>query len=500
MNPIVLAVVAVYFLLMLAIGWWAQKRMKSAKEFLVAGSSLGFFVMAIASFSSIQSGWGMIGLTGQTYSWGLQAFVATSLVAPIGFAAAWFLLGTRLNRAAKVHAIYSVPDVTRVRFQDKGAHRSMSIAIFLGSIAYMTAQITAIGVLMSLLLGTSLAVGAWVGAAVVAFYTIAGGMLAAVWTDLIQGIVMVVISVGVFFIALDVAGGWLGMLETIGGADARLIEIDGVQPGAFIFAFVLLMFLGTAGQPQLLHKFLMLRDTEELRWGAAVAGIAYAVTTLFSIGVGLATRALTIEGRAPELENIDNTATWFLDSMTNPIVGGLAITGLLAAVMSSASSFITIGASAIMRDCASAFGIRVTRDVLWARLSSAFIVLAALLFALYLSQVVFLLGALGWAAFGAAVLGPVVLTLYWRRATAIASTVTVTFAIGGNLIITVLTSQGWLTLPNYFQIGAFIITVSVVMFVTISWFTTNKSARATLDHLYGDNGLDREADVASERV
>ena len=65
-NPVVIGVVLAYFVLMFAIGAWANTKMKSAKEFLVAGQSLGFFVMAIASFSSIQSGWGMVGGTGQT--------------------------------------------------------------------------------------------------------------------------------------------------------------------------------------------------------------------------------------------------------------------------------------------------------------------------------------------------------------------------------------------------------------------------------------------------
>src|SRR5699024_2979687 len=136
----------VYFLLMFAIGAWANTKMKSAKEFLIAGQSLGFFVMAIASFSSIQSGWGMVGGTGSTYDWGLQALIALGLLAPLGFTAAWFVLGARLNRIGRVHQVFSVPDLIRIRFQNRTAHASMSIAIFVGSIAYMTAQVTAIGV------------------------------------------------------------------------------------------------------------------------------------------------------------------------------------------------------------------------------------------------------------------------------------------------------------------------------------------------------------------
>ncbi|GEM_PF-570084 len=467
-NAIVLTIVIAYFLLMFAIGIWANKKTSSAKEYLVAGQSLGFFMMAIASFSSIQSGWGMVGATGSTYDWGLQALVSVAMIAPLGFIAAWFLLGRRLFRAAQHHKMYSLPDVIKARFQSTSTHKAMSWAVLLGSIAYMTAQVTAIGIILSLLLGTSLATSAWIGSVVVAIYTMAGGMLAAVWTDLIQGIIMVVMSVGIFIFAVQQAGGWMPMLDTIYAKNPALLSGEGSQSMTYIFAFMIMMFLGSAGQPQLLTKFLMLRKESELKWGAAVAAIAYFITSLFSLGVGLSVRSMVDAGFTAPLENIDNTATWFLDSVAHPVVGGIALTGLLAAIMSSASSFITIGASSLMRDLAGAYKIRVTRELLFGRIASAVIVLAGLLFALYLSQVVFLLGALGWAAFGAAVVGPVVLSMYWPRAHSAAATITIWFAIISNLLITALASQGILTIPQWIHIGAGSTLLSIAMFVGIS--------------------------------
>ena len=483
-NPVVIGVVLAYFVLMFAIGAWANTKMKSAKEFLVAGQSLGFFVMAIASFSSIQSGWGMVGGTGQTYAWGFQALIAVGLFAPFGFAVAWFLLGSRLNWIGKKHSVFSVPDLIRVRFQDKTSHATMSVAVFIAAVAYMTAQVTAIGVIISLLLGTSVATSAWIGSLVVAAYTMAGGMLAAVWTDLIQGVLMVVMSVGLFFFAVHSAGGWVPMLDTISATSAEILAIDGVKSPTFIFSFGLLIFVGAVGQPQLLTKFLMLRDMTQLKWGAAVAGIAYAVTTLFSIGIGLATRSMTITGDAPELENIDDTAIWFLDSVTHPVVGGIALTGLLAAIMSSASSFITIGASSMMRDLPSAFGIKVVRELLWSRISSLVLVVLSVLLTLFLSQVVFLLGALGWAAFAAAIVGPVVMSVYWHRATATAATVTIIFAIVGNLVISSLAAREVITMPAYLQVGGLSLLVSILLFYVVSLVTSNRHPDATLEHLY----------------
>src|SRR5699024_147268 len=118
-----------------------------------------------------------------------------------------------------------------------------------------------------------------------------------------------------------------------------------------------------------------------------------------------------------------------------------------------ASSFITIGAASMMRDLPAAFGVRVVREVLWSRVASLTLVVLSVLLTLFLSQVVFLLGALGWAAFAAALLGPVVMSIYWHRATATAATVTIAFAILGNMIITSLAAREVITVPAFMQVG-----------------------------------------------
>jgi len=476
--------VIVYFVVMFAIGYWANTRMRSSKEFLVAGQTLGFFVMAIASFSSIQSGFGMIGHTANTYAWGMQAIVAAALLVPLSFALAWFLLGARLYRIARAHAVYSIPDVIRVRYPDRSSHMAMSIAMFVGAVAYMTAQVTSMGVIVAIIFDTSATTGALIGSAVVAAYTIAGGMLAAVWTDLVQGILMITMSLAVFVVATRSVGGWSQMLATIEGFDPSWLELDATQPITWVLGFVFLSVLGTAAQPQLVTKFLMLRSASELRWGALVASVAYAVTTLFALSIGLAMRALTAEGRAPELSNIDNTTTWFLDNMTSPAFAGFVMAGLLAAIMSSASSFITIGASSLTRDLMSSIGRTVHRDLLWGRLASAFVVVCSLVFALYLTQVVFLLGAIGWAAFAAAMFAPIVLGIYWKRATGLATTVTIAFGLIANLLLTVLTSEEVITLPTYMQSGGVVVALGVLLFVGLSLLVPSAGSRQRFDHTY----------------
>lgn len=483
-QVVIISIALVYFALMVVIGVWANRHTSSTEDFLVAGGSLGFFVMAVAVSASALSGWGMIGGTGTVYSWGLAGFVAVTLFTPVGFALSWFLLGTRLYRAAQRHEIYSVPDFIKLRYGNRAAHISMSVALALGSIAYMTAQIGAMGLLMQIIFGFPFSVGVWVGSFIVASYTIAGGMLAAVWTDLVQGILMVAMAVLVFLVAVFNGGGWGDTLSTVASEDPAFVSAVGAGSITWLVAAIIMTIFGNAGQPHIIHKFLMLRDERELRWGAVVAGVTFALASLFIFGVGLAVRAAVIDGSIPALDNIDNVAPYFLNNMVNPVVGGLALAGLLAAIMSSSSSFITIGASAVMRDLAGGLGIRVRRELLWGRIWAGIIVLASVLVGLYLDQIIFLAGAFGWAAFAAAIFGPIVFGLYWRRATGVAAVATIIVGILINLSLTGLTARGVITLPEYFFVGGFSVVFCMLLFIVVSYLTSSSSDQERFDSLY----------------
>lgn len=493
-----ISIVVVYFVLMFAIGFWANRRTKSSKEFLVAGQSLGFFVMAIASFSSIQSGWGMVGNTGAMFDVGIAALLSAAFLVPLGFTLAWFLLGARLHKVAQQHEVYSISDLVRLRYKSRPAHIAISIAMVIGAIAYMTSQISAMGIISSLLLGTSVQTGAWIGAAVVAAYTIAGGMLAAVWTDLIQGLLMIAISVFIFITAIELSGGWIETLTTINVAEPGHLMLVGDNSASYFFGYAVLLLFGAAGQPQLITKFLMLKEAKELKWGAAVSGIAYGVTTMFSLGIGLAMKAMVIDGNADPITNIDETTTVFLSQFTHPVVAALALTALLAAIMSSASSFITIGAAAVVRDfMGSVMGRSVKRELLWNRVWSGIITLASVLLVFYLSQVIFILGAFGWAAFAAAILGPIGLGIYWKKSTGNGAFWAIVSAMGLNFVVTIVEATELISVPDHIHIGAVSLVVSVLVFVVVSAMSRKPNNDALFDEFYG---LEPRVQIRSSRT
>jgi len=490
-------VTVLYFALMLGIGYWAKKKTKSSKDFLVAGQSIGFFAMAIATFASIQSGWGMFGTSGTIYGWGIQAIFTAAILTPLGFLLAWALLGTRIQKIASRYEVYSVPDIIKIRYGNKAAHITISIAMFVGSIGYMTTQISATGLIMSLLFDIPFQWGAWIGAIIVAIYTIFGGMLAAIWTDMIQGMMMILMSIVIFVIAMGNVGGWSSALDSLYAYDSTLITVMGVMPLTWVFSNTIMITFGAVGQPQLVTKFLMIKDKKQLKWGAFLSGFAYSFTIFFVLGIGLSMKALVAEGHFEAFDNVDLAVTNFFSSsdIITPLVAGLGLVTLLAAIMSSASSFITIGASAIMRDLASAFNILIKRDLLWGRIYSGVVVLLSVFTTLYLDQIIYIMGAFGWASFAAAVFGPIVIGLYWKRATGIAAFLSMLVGLLFNLVFTILTSQGYIEVPDHFFTGGITFSLGILVFVFLSYLTKSETDQDKFDNLYGPSEYSSKKEV-----
>jgi sodium/proline symporter/sodium/pantothenate symporter len=466
-QTLIVTIAVIYLLLMVVIGFWANRRVKSSKEFLAAGQSLGFFVMAIASFSSIQSGWGMVGATGATASWGVGG-LAVAVLAPLGFVMTWFLLGGKLRALGHKYGAYSIPDLLRVRYSKRSTTFWMAVALSIGAVGYMTAQVVAAGVITSLLLGLPFAQSLIIGSGIVAAYTVAGGMLAAVWTDLVQGIIMIVMSVYVFFLAIGIGGGWSSTLSNLTSMDPTFLALDGIQPAVWWVANALMVAFGMIGQPQLIHKFLMLKSPQELRWGALVASLGYALTTLFSVGIGFASRNRVLSGEMNEPAVTDDYATAFLSQFASPVVTAVALTALLAAIMSSASSFITIGASAMTRDLLKSLGRPIKHELRWNRIASIGVTAAAVIVALFLDQIIYLLGAIGWSAFAGAILGPVVLGLYWHRASSTGVNAAIIGSLALNIGLVLADRFELWTPPSQFFAGFAVIAVGVVLFAVFS--------------------------------
>lgn len=475
MNTTIVVIVGAYMAVVLMIGAWATARTKTSGDFYIAGRSLGVLVMAIAVFSSIQSGFGVVGGT-STVTAGGYGFVSGVMIAtPLGFALTWFMLGKRMMGVGDMGEIYTVGDVAELRYKSKAARGTMAVVVVLGVLGYLGTQVLAMGIVVAAIFDVSTTTGAIIGMAVLGLYVVGGGILAGVYTDLFQGLLMLVASMIAFFYAIDSGGGISDMTRTLIRENPDLASPFGISPFITIPCWIFLFSLGGSAQPHGLTKFLMLRERGSLKWGPLISGTGYAITTLMVVGIGSAVSVLTIRGEFPKIASPDESFTAYLTDFTPPVVAGLVIAGLLAAIMSTGSSFLTLGASSIVRDLPRAFNLPVRRELMWSRIAVGALLVVSTAFALYIGSVVALLGTFGWGTFAASLFPALVLGMLWKDGTKEAAISSAIVGIVLNFVLEVGGKYGFTPLPEGVVVGAFAFAVSLVVYIVVSMVTGDKT-------------------------
>ena len=183
--------------------------------------------------------------------------------------------------------------------------------------------------------------------------------------------------------------------------------------------------LGAAGQPHVITKLMMNKRVEDARHILPVSAGGYMLCSLLWLSIGLAMRALVIQGGHPELAIPDDAASQFLQFHASPVLAGIVFAGLFAAIMSTADSFLNLGAAAVVHDIPKAlYGRSVSNELFWARVATVLLAVGSAVFVLYSRQdLVALLGAFGWGTFAAALVPTVAIGFNWKRATATAANV-----------------------------------------------------------------------------
>lgn len=477
-SLIVLICVTLYMTMCVLVGLWAMRRTKSTKDFFMAGRHLGVIVASVAVFSSTMSGWGFVGGPGLVYKMGVSSFWMI-VCASIGMSLSFFLLGKRLRMLAEIREVISLPDAVAARYNNRLTSLLTAIAILLGVMGYLATQILA----MATVLRSVLADISWIGvlpievclavsSAVLVFYCVTGGIIASVYTDLVQGVIMVVAALLVLITAIGaVSNGLTGMSQTILADDPEAMSPWGTLGMVGCLSWYFVFTLGACGQPHVITKLMMTRRVQDARHMLPISVVGYGVSALLWIGIGLSMRALVLQGAHPELTNADDAAAEFLKNYAHPILSGMVFASLLAAIMSTADSFLNIGAAAIVHDIPRALrGRSLKNELAWARTATIIIAAVAACFALYSGDLVALLGAFGWATFAAAIVPTVAIGFNWKRATATACNL----AIISGLLLNFGLKLWDITLPYDFHAGALSLLVSLTVFYVVSILTPPK--------------------------
>jgi sodium/proline symporter len=419
LTAVIGTVFILYVLLMLGIGYVTSRNTNSPTDFFLADRSLKAWVTAISSTASSESAWAVLGTVGLAYKDGLSAlwFLPGCL---LGYAINWFFIAEKLRRHSREKRALTVPDYFESHFNDtSNVLRIISVVIiFSCMMAYVAAQFTAIGKTFDAIFGIPYFVSISIGGAIVILYTMMGGFRAVVWTDFIQGLIMVLGIALLALVAVFHLDGFGGMVEKVRQASPdTLAWMGGKTTAAFFGSLVGLLGIGLGypGQPHVINRYMAAKDTKTIERGAWIAICWGLVIYISAIVLGIAGNALF-----PELSDPEHLFPKAAEMLLPKVVTAVVLTGVLAAIMSTVSAQIIVAASTVAHDVYTKILKRTLSNEKILKVSRITILvlgLGAMAIALMETRVIFWFVLFAWSGLGAS-FGPVILfTLYSKNVT-----------------------------------------------------------------------------------
>ncbi len=468
-QPAIIAFAVGYFAVVAMIGVWAARRTRTANDFFVAGQGIGLVTLSIAAMAATLSGFAFIGGPGLIYTLGLGAVF---IVLPAGLTnsmTAW-LLAKKMRLLGEARGLITVPDAIGARYNSRFAQGISAVAILVAIVGYMATNILALGLVIDGIFGIGLSWGIWLGMGITLAYSVAGGILAGVYTDVFQGLLMAVASVLVFIFALEAGGGMSNISRTIMAADAAFLSPWGRLSPLAALSFFFVFGLGALGQPHVVHKFYMLKDPRRLKWYPLLMTAALVVTLLLYFGVGVAVKALVIRGELT-LSKPDDATPAFLLNFTPLLLAALVFSGVTAAIMSTVNSFMNIGAAALTHDLPVAVGKRVGNELRVGRLATVGISVLAALTAQFSGTLVAFLGIFGWGLFASTLVPALGIGLNWEGATRQGAIASIATGLVTTLLFESLAYFRVYSFPAGVTVSGLSLVLSILVFFVVSWLT-----------------------------
>jgi len=423
-TPVIIGTIVVYMGICLVLGFVAYRRTTNLADYILGGRSLGSWVTAFSAQASDMSGWLLMGLPGLAYVAGVNSiWLVLGLI--VGTWLNWRYIAAPLRtRTEQLGNSLTMPDYFERRFDDRSrVLRTLTAFFILVFFTFYTSSgFVATGRLFESLFGMPYHEAMFWGSIVMLAYTFFGGFLAVSWSDVLQGTLMFFALILVAAMSVGLAGGFGDMLATLEAREPALLDpflgSGGQALGAIGIASLLAWGLGYPGQPHILARFMAIRSVEEMPTARRVAMGWVIVVLLAAIVVGLAGAALI----SPPLTGPDTEKVFIQLATTHlhPVLAGLCLAGILAAIMSTASAQLLVASSAFAQDFYKGlFRSDPGRaELLWVGRGAVLgIALLAYLLALNPENKVLDLVAWAWAGFGAAFGPAIVLSLYWPRMT-----------------------------------------------------------------------------------
>lgn len=336
MNYTLITFVVLYLLGTLAVGVWAGTRVHNTADFAIAGRRLPLAMVITTTFATWFGAETVMGIPAKFVQGGLNAIVED----PFGAGTCLILVGLFFAARLYRYNLLTIGDFYRQRY-GRGIEVFCSIAIILSYLGWVAAQITALGLVFSVLTNGAMSetTGMIVGTLAVLVYVVIGGFLAVAWTDFIQMIVLVVGLAIIAVFASDLAGGSGQVFALASSKDLwTFFPAPTFTEIAFFIAAGLTMMLGSIPQQDVFQRVMSAKDADTARNGAVIGGVSYILFAFVPMFI-VASAIVVMGDSAMELAKNDYQRllpTFILTKM--PLVMQILFFGALLSAIKSTSS------------------------------------------------------------------------------------------------------------------------------------------------------------------
>lgn len=417
-------VLIVYFLAMIAIGWWTtSKQSNTSEDFLLGGRSLGPAVTALRLQSSAMSGYMFMGAGSLGYTQGY--FGMWYALGDIGGGVLNLsVLGRRMRKLSKLLGSITSIEYLAHRY-DSAAVRLVGSIIALGALfLYLLSQFIAGGTGLATVTGIDLNIAMIIAISVIVLYTFLGGYLAVAYTDFVQAIVMLVGMMWILIASVQAVGGFTAGNEAIGEINPNLLTMWGADlqyqgQWGVILGALLIFSIGYLGWPHVVVSHMAMKKPSVSR-RASVYSVIFNLLFIpapYIIGVF----ALIM---LPNLANPEQAIVEMARAVLPSFAVGIVMAAIMAAIMSTADALLLQASTIASRDLVGRFFFTGTSEktLVWvSRITVLIMAIAGATVALLQPPTVLWLALFATTVLGSAFVPSYVCAVWWKKANKVGS-------------------------------------------------------------------------------
>jgi SSS family solute:Na+ symporter len=468
---IFIALVVAYFVFLIALGIFAHKRTKKTPEdYFLANRTFGpvilFFTLAATNFSAFT----FLGFAGKAYTSGFGQYGIMGFGTAI-MAIMFYVIGRKTWKLGKEKGYITPPELIGGRFNSISLRMLFMLVMVIFTIPYLATQAIGAGLLINYMVPEiTWQIGAIVTMIIIMVYVLSGGMRGSGWTDVVQGLIMIIaMTLAVVFVAVSL-GGFEAANTAAYSASPELFTRPG--GGEFFlpqiwFSFMLLWIFADPMFPQIFSRFYTAKDEKSLKMSMILYPIVVSFLFLFPVLIGVWAHGAGLEIAAG---STDMVLPMMVATYAPGFIFAFVMVGALAALMSTADSQLLSLSTMLSRD------IPIKKNRVSEILLGKVLVIVLSLFAIFFVAFGFdpkvgIMATLVSTTFsGLAVLCPTAIAaLYWKKATKYGCIASI---IIGEISIFLFQFK---ILPTYgFLSAIWGILIAIIVLIIVSYATPSK--------------------------